>query len=198
MKLNHWILFASGVVSALLISTAYDAPLIAQTATTPADDLPELPAAAEAFEATNIPQIPQIPPIRPQSTPQSAGAPEVAQTLPAREPTMTMSLEANRVSVYLVNETTEAIIYEALGDTEPRTLNPKETVNLQNLSVPATVTFSYETTPRDRQTGSGLTKATLTSEQSNSLLTLVVQPTTDLDSEVSNLTVESNGNVFVF
>ena len=110
---------------------------------------------------------------------------------------MTMPMATSSVSVYLVNETEEAIAYQALGDTEPRILAVGDSVTLQNLSVPATVTFSYETPPRDRQTGSGLTKALLTAESNNSLLKLAVQPTADLDSEVSNLTVESTGNVFV-
>ena len=187
MALNHWILFASGVVSALLVSTAYDAPLIAQT--TIEDDLPRLPAVAEALEVTDVPKLPQV---------SQTSTPAVAQMLPEREPVMTMPLAASNVSVHLVNETSEAIVYEALGDTEPRMLAAGSNITLQDLSVPATVTFSYEATPRDRQAGSGLTKAALTAEQGDSLLKLVVQPTTELDSEVSNLTVESNGNVFVF
>ncbi|MEM6598090.1 MAG: hypothetical protein AAF810_26300 [Cyanobacteria bacterium P01_D01_bin.36] len=191
MTLNHWILFASGAISALLVSTTYDAPLIAQT--TPEDDLPHLlphlPAVVEASEATSIPQI---------SPDLQIDTPEVAQSPIERAPAMTMPLAASSVSVQLINDTSEAIIYEALGDTEPRTLAAGKDVTLQSLSVPATVTFSYETTSRDRQTGTGLTKAELTAESNDSLLKLVVQPTTDLDSEVSNLTVESNGNVFVF
>lgn len=184
MKVNHWILFVSGAVSALLASTMYDTPLVAQT--TRENDLPQLPAVTET---TNLPRLPQNSQI---------DVPEVAQTLPERESVMTMSLSESSVNVYLMNETSETIVYEALGDIEPRTLAAGDTVALQALSVPATVTFFYEATPRDRQTGSGLTQAALTTEQENSLLKLAIQPTTELDSEVSNLTVESNGNVFVF
>ncbi|MEL6262497.1 MAG: hypothetical protein AAFR12_15665 [Cyanobacteria bacterium J06626_6] len=188
MKLNHWILFFSGIVSALIASTAYNSPTVAQI--NPHDGLPQLSTAVEVPEladpATSV--IPANPAIT---------VTEVAQQ-PPREPMMTMPVsEAGNVTVQIVNETEETLVYQALGDTEPRTIDASGLVTLQNLRVPATVTFSFATIDRNRQTATGLTKAELKPGPGNDMVQLVIKPTTDLDSEVSALTVESNGNIFV-
>lgn len=174
MKLTQWILFASGVISALLISTTWQVPIVAQS-TQPV-------LLAQQTAQTTDDQLPQL-----------------AQTeaLPAREPMMTMPILQGSVSVQIENMTANTITYQALGDTEPRTLEADGDIALNNLRVPTTVTFSYVDMVRDRSTGSGLTKAEVRAE-ADGMLHLVIQPTTDLNTEVSNLTVESDGNVFVF
>ncbi|MEO1392205.1 MAG: hypothetical protein AAFV90_04775 [Cyanobacteria bacterium J06634_5] len=108
-----------------------------------------------------------------------------------------MPILQGSVSVQIENMTANTLTYQALGDTEPRTLEADGDIALNNLLVPTTVTFSYVDMVRDRSTGSGLTKAEVRAE-ADGMLHLVIQPTTDLNTEVSNLTVESDGNVFVF
>ncbi|MEL6470413.1 MAG: hypothetical protein AAFQ74_11850 [Cyanobacteria bacterium J06623_4] len=187
MKLNHWILFCSGAFSALIASAVLYSPTIAQTDFD--DDLPQLSTAIEVpdFEAPVIPANP------------STLAADVAQNSAVREPMMTMTVSAaGSITVQLINETSDTLTYQALGDTAPRSLESNSSITLQNLRVPATVTFSFANVNRNRQTGTGLTKAELKSDPGTDMLQLVIQPTTDLDTEVSNLTVESNGNIFVF
>lgn len=125
--------------------------------------------------------------------------PLTAQVTQAREPMMTMPVSATgNVTVRLVNQTEQTLTYEALGDTQPRTLEADSEIVLQGLNVPATVTFFYKDVQKNRQAGEGLTEVLLTADDPADVLEVVVQPTTELDKDVSNLTVESNGNVFLF
>ncbi|MEL6936670.1 MAG: hypothetical protein AAFO59_08395, partial [Cyanobacteria bacterium J06607_17] len=71
-------------------------------------------------------------------------------------------------------------------------------VTLQNLNTPATLTFFYDDIPKDRQTGEGLLQAALGVDEATGTLDVIISPTTALDADVSNITIESNGNVFVF
>ena len=113
-------------------------------------------------------------------------------------PLMTVPVAQAGVTIRIVNQTADAITYEALGDTQPRTLTATSNVTLQSLNVPTTLTIFYEDIPKDRQTGTGLLQATLTMDDASGILTMIIQPTNDLNADVSNLTVEANGSVFVF
>jgi len=179
MKPTQWALFSSGIASALLVSTAYQSPIIAQN--------------NAQVTAQDIAQLPQLVPAQTPTVSQANTLSPVAN----REPTMAMPLSQDNISVQIENMTPDSITYQALGDTEPRTLEANASTTLEGLHVPATVTFSYIGIARDRSTGDGLTKASVSSKTANTLH-LVIQPTDNLDTEVSNLTVESNGNVFVF
>jgi len=167
MKLSQWILFFSGVISALLVATAYQSPIVAQSAL-------------------------------PQLSPQGGPAEIITQANPARVPSTVMAPADGSVSVQLINQTGQEISYQALGDTEPRVLAADSETTLQNLHVPATVTFAYKDIQKNRSTGSGLTQVDLRVNETKDHLDLVIQPTNSLDTEASNLTVESSGNVFVF
>ena len=114
------------------------------------------------------------------------------------EPLMTVPVAQTGVTIRIVNQTADAITYEALGDTQPRALMATSDVTLQGLNVPATLTFFYEDIPKDRQAGTGLIQATLTMDDDSGILNMIIQPTNDLDADVSNLTVETNGSVFMF
>ena len=102
------------------------------------------------------------------------------------------------ITVRLLNETPYSIIYEALGDTQPRILGTGNDVLLAGLNTPATLTFFYNDLPKDRQTGEGLLEATLQVDETTGILDIVIRPTTNLELDVSNITIEPNGNVFVF
>lgn len=190
MKFNQWILFFSGVVSALMLSTAYQAPIVAQgVSEQTAQDFSERANQDASFRIT--PVLAQLP-IQPSATE------VITQANPVRTPSMVMSPQEGRVSVQIVNQTSEAISYQALGDTEPRVLAANSASTLQGLHVPATVTFAYKDIQKNRSTGSGLTKVDLRTNEAKDQLDLVIQPTDSLDADASNLTVESNGNVFIF
>ena len=195
MKFTQWLLFSSGVLSALLVSVTYQglhSPQTAQAqplllAQTTTDQLPQLPPSNWVEKPTAPLQV----------VPAPAAASVQANAALTREPMMMMSVPEGSVNVRIDNMTGESITYEALGDTEPRTLAAEGKVTLSNLRVPTTVTFSYEGEGRDRAWVQGLTMAEVSTE-SDGTLHLVVRPTDDLSAEASNLTVESNGGVFVF
>ena len=113
-------------------------------------------------------------------------------------PVVTVPVLQSLTTVRLVNQTAAPIAYEALGDTQSRLLMAGEEVTLQNLNTPATLTFFYDDIPKDRQTGEGLLQAALGVDEATGILDIVISPTTALDADVSNITIESNGNVFVF
>ncbi|MBE9067224.1 hypothetical protein IQ260_11205 [Leptolyngbya cf. ectocarpi LEGE 11479] len=117
---------------------------------------------------------------------------------PVSPPMMTIPIQQEEITVRLVNETTDFVTYEALGDTQPRTLTAGNEIILQNLNTPASLTFFYRDIPKDRQIGDGLLQAVLDVDNDTGILTIVIRPTTSLDADVSNITIEPNGNVFVF
>lgn len=113
-------------------------------------------------------------------------------------PVVTVPVPQSLTTVRLVNQTAAPITYEALGDTQSRLLMAGDEVTLQNLNTPATLTFFYDDIPKDRQTGEGLLQAALGVDEDTGTLDVVISPTTALDADVSNITIEANGNVFVF
>lgn len=121
-----------------------------------------------------------------------------AQQPASPPPVTTMSIPQEGAAVRLLNQTPYSITYEALGDTQPRTLSTGDDVLLAGLNTPATLTFFYTEIPKDRQTGEGLLEASLQVDETTGALDVVLSPTVTLDLDVSNLTIEPNGNVFVF
>lgn len=117
---------------------------------------------------------------------------------PVSPPMITIPIQQEEITVRLVNETAAPIVYEALGDTQPRMLATGNEVTLQNLNTPASLTFFYQDIPKDRQIGEGLLQAVLGVNSDTGMLDIVLRPTTSLDADVSNITIEPNGNVFVF
>ncbi|MEM7062006.1 MAG: hypothetical protein AAF572_02440 [Cyanobacteria bacterium P01_B01_bin.77] len=111
---------------------------------------------------------------------------------------MKIPIQQEGITVRLVNETAASITYEALGDTQPRTLTTGNETTLQNLNTPASLTFFYQDIPKDRQIGEGLLQAGLGIDNETGILDIVIRPTTNLDTDVSNIIIEPNGNVFVF
>ncbi len=124
--------------------------------------------------------------------------PLAAQSLSPPPPVMAIPVSQSGITVRLVNRTVNSITYEALGDTQPRDLTAGEEVTLQNLNMPATLTFFYQDIQKDRQVGEGLLQAELRFDEATEILDIVVRPTTSLGTDVSNITIEPNGDTFVF
>ena len=125
-------------------------------------------------------------------------APLSAQAPALGVPMTTVPVAQTGITIRLVNQTSAPITYEALGDTQPRSLMATADVTLQQLNAPTTLTFFYQDIPKDRQLGTGLLQATLAVDEATGILDVIIRPTNVLDDDVSNLTVEENGNVFVF
>jgi hypothetical protein len=102
----------------------------------------------------------------------------------------TITVPANgKVSVSLVNQTNTPISYQAIGDTEPRTLPSKSDVMLQSLRIPATITFH-------RQDG-GLLMVTPQGSPQDRILRLTLRETTDVGKDRSAMRIEQNGAVYL-
>lgn len=124
--------------------------------------------------------------------------PLTAQSVSPPPPIMTIPIVDASITVHLENQATASITYEALGDTQPRVLIPGDEVTLQNLNIPTTLTFFYKDIQKDRRAGEGLLKATLNIDDTTGAIDILVEPTSRLGADVSNITIEPNGDVFVF
>ncbi|EDX83748.1 hypothetical protein S7335_1445 [Synechococcus sp. PCC 7335] len=106
MTFTQSILFASGVISALLVTATYQTPVTSRTAQ----------SQSVLLAQATTDQLPQLP----QSGLANTFIPADASL--GRTPMMMMPIDEGRVSVSLENATAAPLIYQALGDTEPRTL----------------------------------------------------------------------------
>lgn len=121
----------------------------------------------------------------PQPRPAVTPAPET-QFVPKTK----IAITSDRLNITLINKTSAAISYQAVGDTQVRTLAGVSTVTLRGLRVPITLTL-------DRQ-DSGLLQ--LTPKQSNNPETLEVtlDTTTNFAADETTLRVEADGSVFLY
>jgi hypothetical protein len=131
------------------------------------------------------------PPLRPvvASPPGATGI----STAPAPESRQQASAQVQsvngRVTLVFVNKTNAAITYQAVDDTNMRSLPGKSTVSLQSLVLPATVTFR-------RQDGGLLNATPRPSEQPGQLI-VTLDAALDLSLDRTTLSIESNGAVFL-
>ncbi|BAZ12940.1 hypothetical protein NIES4071_47740 [Calothrix sp. NIES-4071] len=95
---------------------------------------------------------------------------------------------AGRITVRLINKTNAPITFQAVGDTQVRTLAGRSEIALQGLKVPTTVTFYRN----DR----GLLMVTPRSSESG-VLEVSMQETTDFAMDRTALRIENNGSVYL-
>lgn len=93
-----------------------------------------------------------------------------------------------RITVRLINNTNAPITFQAVGDTQVRTLDGRSEIALQGLRVPTTVTFYRQ----DR----GLLMVTPKSSESG-VLEVTMQETTDFAMDRTALRIENNGSVYL-
>jgi hypothetical protein len=121
-----------------------------------------------------------------QAKPTVTPAPE-AQFIPKAR----VDLKGDRVNITLVNKTNAAISYQAVGDTQVRTLPGRTTVTLQGLRVPTTLTL-------DRQ-DSGLLQVTpKQSQKTPGTIEVTLDTNTNLATDGTTMRVEENGSVFLY
>lgn len=130
----------------------------------------------------STPALSQDPINRPTVTP----APEQQSV-----PEVKIQLTNDRVNVMLKNNTNATIVYQAVGDTEPRTLAKQSSIVLRSLKTPVTLTL-------DRQ-DSGLLKVTpQASIKTDGMLEVTLNTTTDLSADATTLRIEQTGSVFLY
>lgn len=127
-----------------------------------------------------------VAPVFSQTKPTIAPAPE-AQFVPKTR----VTLKGDRVNITLINQTNAAISYQAIGDTQIRTLPARGTVTLQGLRVPTTLTL-------DRQDFGLLNVTPKQSTKAPDTIEVTLDTTTDLAVDGITMRVEDNGAVFLY
>lgn len=157
-------------------------------------------AAHNNYKISQTLQTPQasptpLPQVSPAPLPQVSPAPQTSPTpiqppLPEQQqpPATTVLLNQGKVNIKLINRTGAQIAYQAIGNTEPRSLPGKSDITLKNLVAPITVTFKRE--------DGGLLNATGRSPTLG-VLELTLDATTDLGIDKQSLQIQPTGDVFL-
>jgi len=90
-----------------------------------------------------------------------------------------------KINIKLMNATNAVVTYQVIGDTNQRTLAGGLDVTLQNIKTPLTVTFVREV------------DSSLLSSQSQGLLEVTLDESTNLDEDQDTVRVEKGGTVFI-
>lgn len=137
--------------------------------------------------AANQLQNEQVPtaPLTTQSPPTQVPAPEQQQT-----PIITIALQSGNVTVQLKNTTNTQITYQAIGHTQQRTLAASETVSLQSLPAPVTITLL-------RPDG-GLVNVVPVETSEPGVLSLMLNEGMGLNDSQTTVRVQSNGSVVAY
>ncbi|MCT7955907.1 hypothetical protein [Laspinema palackyanum] len=115
---------------------------------------------------------------QPMPLPQNVQMP-VAYVLPENAP----------VAVEIINQTNTPITYEAIGETRDRTLDGGDEAMLMDLQIPLTVTF-------ERPDG-GLIQAQPEIIAPGEIRIYLTEAN-NLDSDISNMRIEPNGNMYLY
>jgi hypothetical protein len=129
-------------------------------------------------------------PVRPQA---STSRTTTTQTpLPSQQqaPRATIALANGRVNVKLINDTGARVTYQVIGDTEPRLLEGKANVMLQDISAPVTVTFQ-------REDGGLLSVTPQASTEQPGMLEVTFNEATDVTQDSKAMRIQQNGSVFL-
>jgi hypothetical protein len=159
----HWI----GLISLIGGLGTANAPAIAQSNSTPLQNQKQV----------------RTPDVLPLGIPDANPLPELL-----RNPATTIELRSGLVDITLLNDTNTEIIYQVLGDTEPRSLPAGETVLLLELSAPVQMTFN--------RSDNGFLDASLASAGTG-LLQVTLDEIAEFASSEAGLIVEESGNVIV-
>jgi len=140
---------------------------------------------------------------QPQGETTTQGVPVTPQTstsrntttqtpLPSEQqaPRTTIALANGRVNVRFINDTGARITYQVIGDTEPRSLEGKANVMLQDISAPVTVTFQ-------REDGGLLSVTPQASTEQPGMLEVTFDETTDVSQDTKAMRIQQNGSVYL-
>jgi hypothetical protein len=106
-------------------------------------------------------------------------------------PKAQISLKSDRVNLTLINKTNAEITYQVIGDTESRTLAGQQTINLQGLRAPVTVTL-------DRKDSGFLLLTPKASDKSEDTVEATLETTMDMSIDATTMRIERNGSVFLY
>ncbi|MCU0549872.1 MAG: hypothetical protein MUC48_11045 [Leptolyngbya sp. Prado105] len=135
-----------------------------------------------AMSSAVLPATAQQPQTKPAVTP----APE-SQFIPKAR----VTLKGDRINIMLINKTNADIAYQAVGDTQFRTLPGRGTVMLQGLRVPTTLTL-------DRKDAGLIQVTPKQSTTAPNTIEVELDTTTNLATDGTTMRVEANGSVFLY
>ncbi len=139
------------------------------------------PNAANQLQNAQVP----VAPLMTQSPPTQVPPAEQQQI-----PITTIVLQSGNVTVQMKNTTNTQMTYQAIGHTQQRTLAANETVSLQSLPAPVTITFL-------RPDG-GLVKVTPVETSEQGVLSLTLSESMGLNDSQTTVRVQSNGSVVAY
>lgn len=176
----------ASLLGAICVSLTISLPVTASSATLRQTDI-----LAQANPHPSIfnepPYNRSTPATEPTTAPSSPLSPPLPDTQQA--PSAVIVPQNGLVNVTLINQTGAIISYQAIGDTNQRSLAGKSSVVLQNLKTPITVTFHRQ--------DSGLLKVTPEATSQPGLLSVTFTETTDLGTDRSAMRIQSNGFVLL-
>jgi hypothetical protein len=142
-----------------------------------------LPLAAIALPTASTSQ----PTVSNTAQPQIA-QPQIAQTTAADDsPDTSVNPQNGKVNIRFVNETGTNIEYQVISDTEPRVLAGRQSMVLEGLPVPSTLTF--------RRQDFGFLQVSYQRDIPGTL-TVMVKETPDFASDRTSIYVDPTGKVF--
>ena len=139
------------------------------------------PNAANQLQNAQVP----VAPLTTQAPPTQAPLPEQQQT-----PIITIVLQSGNVTVQMKNTTNTPMTYQAIGHTQQRSLAASETVRLQSLPAPVTITLL-------RPDG-GLVNVTPVETPESGVLSLTLSESMGLTDSQTTVRVQSNGSVVAY
>ncbi|MDR9403539.1 MAG: hypothetical protein RI580_08875 [Halothece sp. Uz-M2-17] len=120
----------------------------------------------------------------------------LAQELP--EPAVNIDLPDELITIQLINQTSDAVQYQIVGDTQLRSLLGQSDVTLSSLRVPIALIFHYSSIPRSFPDQTGLIQAELTQDDQTGDLKVTLKPTTDPALDSSSIEIDIQGDVYIF
>jgi hypothetical protein len=147
-----------------------------------------LPLAAIALPTASTSQPTTSNTAQPQTAQTQIAQPQIAQTTAADDsPDTAINPQNGKVNIRFVNETGTNIEYQVISDTEPRVLAGRQSMVLEGLPVPSTLTF--------RRQDFGFLQVSYQRDVPGTL-TVTVKETPDFGSDRTSIYVDPTGKVF--
>jgi hypothetical protein len=151
--------------------------------------LPTASTSQPTTSNTAQPQIAQPQIAQPQIAQPQIAQPQIAQPTAADDsPDTAINPQNGKVNIRFVNETGTNIEYQVISDTEPRVLAGRQSMVLEGLPVPSTLTF--------RRQDFGFLQVSYQRDLSSGTLTVMVKETPDFGSDRTSIYVDPTGKVF--
>lgn len=121
----------------------------------------------------------------------------LAQDAPTPRAVATLRVINDRANLRLTNRTTEPVSYQAIGDTQVRTLAVNQTVTLRSLRVPVNLSFQFQNRGETRGEFN-FVRASLRPNNSAGLLEVTLTETGNSVAGHSFVAIEPDGKIYLY